>query len=281
MGRLSLRSVLVKDERQPSAREAEVVPASALHRAGELLARTDESQPAVRAARLARRLAPAENRPASGDRTSDRVARLLNDVRPDRPSAVRDLGLASVAVWQSMVERRRPEPSGPVHATILFTDLVGFSSWALRAGDDQVLHLLRLVNDATEQVITAHRGQVVKTLGDGTMAVFVDATDAIAAAHEAVGAVSAIVVGDFRPALRAGLHTGTPRAVGDDFIGIDVNVAARVCDAAGGGEVLASDAALEQVDPADHVVRRRRFKAKGVPKELQVFRVLPRYGDSH
>lgn len=269
----------MNDERHPSERDAVAVPPSALHRASELLARTDESQAAVRAARLARKLAPGENRLAPGDRTSDRVARLLNDVRPDRPSAVRDLGLASVAVWQSMVERRRPEPSGPVHATILFTDLVGFSSWALRAGDDQVLDLLRRVNAATEQVISTHHGQVVKTLGDGTMAVFVDAAAAIAAAHEAVGAVSAIVIGDFRPALRAGLHTGTPRAVGDDFIGVDVNVAARVCDAAGGGEVLASDAALAQVDIDDFLVRRRRFRAKGVPKELQVFRVLPRYSD--
>ncbi|WP_050792761.1 adenylate/guanylate cyclase domain-containing protein [Gordonia neofelifaecis] len=267
----------MNDERRTDDADSDIVPARPLSRASELLARTDESQTAVRAAQLARRLAPVEGRLPTGDRTSDRVARLLNDVRPDRPSAIRELGLASVAVWQSLVERRRPDPSGPIPATILFTDLVGFSSWALRAGDDQVLELLREVNAACDEVIRAHGGQVVKTLGDGTMAVFLEAGEAITAAHEAVGAVSAIVVGDFRPALRAGLHTGAPRAVGSDFLGVDVNIAARVCDAAGGGEVYVSDSALAQVDVDDYVIKRRRFKAKGVPRELQVFRVFPRY----
>ena len=272
--------MIVNDEPLKRGPDDEPVPGSPLHRASELLARTDESRVAVRAANLARRLAPAESRLSAGDRASDRVARVLNDVRRDRPSAVREIGLASVAVWQSVVERRRPDPAGPVPATILFTDLVGFSSWALRAGDDQVLALLAEVNDATEQVIRAHGGQVVKTLGDGTMAVFLDAAEGIAAAHEAVGAISAIVVGDFRPALRAGLHTGAPRIVGDDFLGVDVNIAARVCDAAGGGEVYVSAATLEQVDLEDYSVKRKRFKAKGVPKELQVYRVLPRYGET-
>ncbi|WFN94745.1 adenylate/guanylate cyclase domain-containing protein [Gordonia sihwensis] len=266
----------MNDERRDDS-APDVVSVRPLHRAGELLARTDESQAAVRAAQIARRLAPVDGRLPSGDRTSDRVARLLNDVRPDRPSAIRELGLASVAVWQSLIERRRPDPAGPIPATILFTDLVGFSSWALRAGDDQVLELLTAVNAACEEVIRARGGQVVKTLGDGTMAVFLDPGEAIAAAHEAVGAVSAIVVGGFRPALRAGLHTGTPRAVGSDFLGVDVNIAARVCDAAGGGEVYASESALDQLDPDDYVLRRKRFKAKGVPRELQVFRVVPRY----
>ncbi|MGB3303254.1 adenylate/guanylate cyclase domain-containing protein [Gordonia sp. (in: high G+C Gram-positive bacteria)] len=269
----------MNDEREADAAAPDSGSGRALARAGELLARTDESSTAIRAAHLALRLAPFEGILPPGDRTSDRVARLLVDVRPDRPSAIRELGLGAVVVWQSLVERRQPNPTGPVAATILFTDLVGFSTWALRAGDDQVLELLEQVNDVHEQVIQSHGGQVVKTIGDGTMAVFVDASDAIAAAHESVGAVSAIVVGDFRPALRAGLHSGMPRAVGGDFLGVDVNIAARVCDAAGGGQVYASQAALDEVNADEYVVRRKRFKAKGVPKGLQVFRVVPRYDE--
>lgn len=267
------------DEQRADRAEPTSGSAGALARATDLFARTDESMTAIRAAHLALKLAPFEGVLPAGDRTSDRVARLLFEVRPERPSAIRELGLGAVVVWQSLVERRRPDPAGPVQATILFTDLVGFSSWALRAGDDHVLELLSQVNEACGAVIESHGGQVVKTLGDGTMAVFVDAADAIAAAHEAVGAVSAIVVGDFRPALRAGLHTGTPRAVGSDYLGVDVNIAARVCDAASGGQVYATDTALAEVDPSKYVVRRRRFKAKGVPKSLQAFRVVPRYDD--
>lgn len=233
----------------------------------------------MRAARLARRLAPPETPvfPVS-DRTSDRLARLIGDTKPGRPSATRELGLASVSLWQNLIERRKPNVgNSPVPVTILFTDLVDFSSWALRAGDDQVLDLLNQVNDACAQVIRSRGGYVVKTLGDGTMAVFVDATAAVQAAYECGEAVAAITVGGHRPALRAGMHTGEPRAVGDDFIGVDVNIAARVCDAAGAGEVYVSDATLADLDVDRYAVKKRRFRAKGVPKELAVYRTIPRY----
>ncbi|WP_420039839.1 adenylate/guanylate cyclase domain-containing protein [Gordonia sp. MP11Mi] len=252
---------------------------SPLHRAGGFLSRTDSSEAAVKAARLARKLAPPETTvfPAS-ERTSDRLARLIGDTKPGRQSATRELGLASVSLWQNVIERRKPSVSDtPVPVTILFTDLVGFSSWALRAGDDQVLDLLKQVNDACAYVIRSHGGYVVKTLGDGTMAVFVNATQGVEAAYECGEAVAAITVDGHRPALRAGMHTGEPRAVGDDFIGVDVNIAARVCDAAGAGEVYVSDATLEDIDTDLYLVKKRRFRAKGVPKDLQVFRVLPRY----
>ena len=255
---------------------------SPLHRAGDFLSRTDSSKAAVRAARLARKLAPQENTVfPSHERTSDRLARLIGDTKPGRQSATRELGLASVSLWQNMIERRRPSASDvPVPVTILFTDLVSFSSWALRAGDDQVLDLLKQVNDACAQVIRSHGGHVVKTLGDGTMAVFIDATQAVEAAYECGEAVAAITVGGHRPALRAGMHTGEPRAVGDDFIGVDVNIAARVCDAAGAGEVYVSQATLADLDTGRYLVKKRRFRAKGVPKDLHVFRVLPRYDDT-
>jgi class 3 adenylate cyclase len=80
--------------------------------------------------------------------------------------------------------------------------------------------------------------------------------------------------------LRAGLHTGEPRHVGDDYLGVDVNIAARVADAASGGEVLATEATLAATDQSKYIKRRRRFRAKGTPKDLVVYEVLPRYDDS-
>lgn len=50
---------------------------------------------------------------------------------------------------------------------LLFTDLVGFSSWALHAGDAAVLELLREVGTEVEAVIARHDGRIVKRLGDG------------------------------------------------------------------------------------------------------------------
>jgi class 3 adenylate cyclase len=246
-------------------------------RAADLLARTDANPTAVRTIRALRSLLPDAAPTISTARTSDRVARLIGQSRPEQPSASRELGLTAVQAWQSLTRRRRTS-DGPVTATILFTDLVAFSTWALAAGDDEVLRLLAAVNTATDEVIGRRGGRIVKNLGDGVMAIFADPDDAIAAAHEVIGAVSALTVDGYRPQLRAGLHTGNPRAVGDDFLGVDVNIAARVAAAAGAGELLISDATLALVDPARYSVRRRRrFKAKGVPRELTVVSVVPRY----
>ena len=245
-------------------------------RAADALARSDANARAVRAARAARGLLPGSP-PQDGGRTSDRLARLINEARPEQPSVIRELGLGALQVWQTMLARRGGRGREPVPATILFTDLVGFSTWALGAGDDQVLRLLSEVNAVTESVISARGGSVVKYLGDGTMAVFLDGTEAIEAAHEAICAVSALTIDSYRPQLRAGLHTGTPRAVGDDFIGVDVNIAARVADAAGPGELFASDATLNNADAERYHRRKRRFKAKGVPSDLVVYAVVPRY----
>jgi adenylate cyclase len=60
--------------------------------------------------------------------------------------------------------------------------------------------------------------------------------------------------------------------VGHDYLGVDVNVAARIAEAAGAGEVLVSGAACEQLDEdAITLKRKRRFKAKGAPTDLEVY----------
>ena len=67
---------------------------------------------------------------------------------------------------------------------------------------------------------------------------------------------------------------GRPRRLGGDYLGIDVNIAARVAAAAAGDEVLVSGPACERLgDGAFDVRRRRRFRAKGAPKELEVYAV--------
>jgi adenylate cyclase len=107
------------------------------------------------------------------------------------------------------------------------------------------------------------------------MAVFEDPDAAVAAAVEAVGQVERLDVGGHRPLLRAGVHVGRPRRLGGDFFGVDVNVAARVAAAAGPGEVLVSDATcVALAASAPELRRRRRFKAKGAPKDLSVHAVV-------
>ena len=74
--------------------------------------------------------------------------------------------------------------------------------------------------------------------------------------------------------LRAGVHLGKPRKIGGDYLGVDVNVAARVASAAKPGEILVSGTACAKLDErVFELKRKRRFKAKGAPKELEVFAV--------
>src|SRR5688572_16087395 len=106
---------------------------------------------------------------------------------------------------------------GDREVTILFTDLVEFSSWTLEAGDDAAIELLRKVGLAVEAPVRAHGGRVVKRLGDGLMAVFDgDPGAAVEAACRARAAVEEIEVDGHRPQLRAGVHVGRPRRLGGD-----------------------------------------------------------------
>jgi adenylate cyclase len=154
---------------------------------------------------------------------------------------------------------------------LLFTDLVGFSSWALKVGDETALELLREVGVAVEAAIERRQGRLVKRLGDGVMATFLDAADAAHAALDAQAAVAQVQVAGYQPRMRAGLHWGRPRKLGGDFLGVDVNVAARVAGAAKPDQVLASGAMLAQVSDSDlRAARPKRLRAQGAPSELQV-----------
>jgi adenylate cyclase len=153
---------------------------------------------------------------------------------------------------------------------VLFTDLVGFSSWALAAGDAAAVELLREVGTVVEGAIAQREGRIVKRLGDGLMAVFYTAQDAVDAALDAQAGLDGVAVGDYRPRMRAGVHWGRPRKLGGDYLGIDVNVAARVADMAKAGQVMVSDRALEHVERDGlKTSRAKRLRAAGAPRELR------------
>ncbi|MGH3493796.1 MAG: adenylate/guanylate cyclase domain-containing protein [Sciscionella sp.] len=191
------------------------------------------------------------------------------------PSALRELGLGALQVWQAYAASR-PQAIGEAEQVVLFTDLGRFSSWTLKVGDAEAIELLRTVSAAVEPLFRQHHGELVKRLGDGLMAVFDDAEDAVAAAIAARDEVDRISLAKGKPRLRAGLHRGRPSKLGNDYFGVDVNVAARVAAAAAPGEVLISNSLVERLDPAHHELRRRRrFRAKGVPTEVTVYTVRP------
>ena len=250
-----------------------------LARATRLLRQADTHPALLQATRASRRLLPGDDRfgdelSTAGDRMSQILGRFLAESGAGA-SASRELGLTALQVWQAVSESAG-RGRGDARLAILFTDLVDFSSWALEAGDECALELLRELAAASEPPIRDHGGRIVKRLGDGHMAVFGDPNDAVAAAHEIQRRVAAIEVAGYRPSLRAGIHCGRPRRIGGDYLGVDVNVAARVAGAADGGELYVSEAAHSGLRPDSVRSKRvRRFRAKGAPRDLVVYAVSP------
>jgi class 3 adenylate cyclase len=233
----------------------------------------NQNEKLVEVARRLRRRLPGDGR--VGDRLStaqgrptDVAVRQLAELSADSPGLMGEVGLSALQLWQSLAESRG-RGRGEIDVAVLFTDLVGFSTWALEAGDQAAVELLREVSDAIEPPIAEHRGKVVKRLGDGLMAAFGDAAGAIDAALEARDRTAGIEVAGYRPRLRTGVHLGRPRCIGGDYYGVDVNIAARLAEAARADEILVSESTLPALgDEAGITSKKRRFRAKGAPKDL-------------
>ncbi|MGV9612614.1 adenylate/guanylate cyclase domain-containing protein [Nocardia xishanensis] len=218
----------------------------------------------------------------SGPGGARAVARAADKLVGDNPSAAREIGFGALQVWQAMLERVG-RGKGSEEITVMFTDLVAFSSWSLTAGDEATLELLREVAKAIEPPIADRGGRVVKRMGDGVMAVFPSADRAVRAAVQAKRNLSRIDLRGYRPRMRMGLHTGSPREIGGDWLGVDVTIAARVMEAGGNGNTMISEATLQSLEPETLTelgltvkpYRRSFFAAplSGVPEDLRIFRL--------
>jgi len=125
---------------------------------------------------------------------------------------------------------------------VLFTDLVGSTELRARLGDETTDELRRKHDQALEHAVEAHAGKVVKFQGDGIMATFDGAADALAAAvamQQDIDFLSRRSSGSL--AMRVGVSVGDVTWEGADCFGIPVIEAARLCAAAEGGQILAAD----------------------------------------
>jgi adenylate cyclase len=255
-------------------------PERRVRRAREAARRLNQSPALLTAAKLVRELLPGDSRfgdplSTAGRAQPEVVGKRLAELTARRPGLMREAGLTALQVWQAVSEAQG-RGQGDEQLAILFTDLVGFSDFALEAGDEAALGLLREVADAIEPPVAAHRGEVVKRLGDGMMAVFPEPQQAVQAVAEARERLAEVSADGYRPRIRAGMHVGQPRKLGGDYLGVDVNIAARVAEEAGPDELLISDRALALLDADSLKARKkRRFSVQGVPKDMTVYSVEP------
>jgi adenylate cyclase len=201
------------------------------------------------------------------------LRRFLERTAERHPSALGSVGLKPLQVlaWDVFWERGVGRPRDRVSAaTVVFTDLEGFTRFTAHNGDDAALALLAEHHKLTAPIVRKWGGRVVKRLGDGLMLVFPSANSGICAALELVPTAPAPL------RMRAGIHCGEMVVTSDDLVGNVVNIAARVTDAADGGQVLVTTTALAaagDLGPGVRVLRARRRTLKGVSDRVSVSRV--------
>jgi len=165
-------------------------------------------------------------------------------------------------------ERAAREPDR-ILSTVVFTDIVDSTRLAAELGDREWRAVLDEHDDLGSRHIEAHRGRLVKSMGDGLFASF----DRPAAAVEC-----AMMIRKSMPAvgleIRAGVHTGEVEVRGDDLGGIGVHIGARVAALAEAGEVLVSRTVRDLVTGSGlHFEDRGSHDLKGVPEPWQLYAV--------
>ena len=143
---------------------------------------------------------------------------------------------------QSRVERRL--------SAILAADVAGYSR--LMHNDEEATHarLTALLTDAVAPAIAEHGGRIVKNTGDGFLAVFPSAVQAVRAAVQFQTRIKELTIGDAedrRIAFRAGVNIGDVIVEPHDIFGDGVNIAARLESIAEPGGICISSSTYDQV----------------------------------
>ncbi len=132
-------------------------------------------------------------------------------------------------------------PTGTV--TFLFTDIEGSTRLAQTLGDDRWQQVFADHRRLLQQAVDTAGGILYQDQGESFLVVFQRAKDAVLAAVAAQRALAAHSwPHDGALRVRMGVHSGEPLMAGNDYAGIDLHRAARICAAGHGGQVLLSEA---------------------------------------
>lgn len=239
----------------------------------------------TRVERLKADLDAALRPPAPGtgvERAVRRVVRTAAQVRRDGVGGLLQKSIDDLQVWAT--ESRSTvtnvaAPDGTV--TLFFSDIEHSTELNARLGDDAFVKVLAAHDALVRSRVERHRGQVVKTAGDGFMVAF---RDAEAACRAALSIQRRLAAGrdhrlrKARVAVRVGIHTGTVVSRDGDYFGRNVATAARLGDLADGGQVLASRAVADALDDDAVVVLdpAGRSQLRGLPGTHEIFLVRAR-----
>jgi len=166
-----------------------------------------------------------------------------------------------------------------IDGTVVFTDIVGFTEYTALQGDAEALALLTAQEDLVNRLLP-DGARIVKELGDGLLLWFPEASSAISTCVELQTHFEQEAEESLLPlGVRIGVHAGTQTVRRDDLVGHDVNLASRIADVAGPGEVLVSEATIEQARAVpggqsyEDSEELGPVMMKGIPEPVRLFRI--------
>jgi class 3 adenylate cyclase len=154
-------------------------------------------------------------------------------------------------------------------ATVLFTDLADSTRHGSELGDRRWRDLLEAHDQMIGIHVERHRGELVKSTGDGCLALFNGPQAAIAAAETIRTTASGLGL-----QIYAGIHTGEVEQRQEDIAGLAVHIAARVVSAAAPGEILVTRTVRDLVTGSDlEFADRGSHTLKGFDEAWNLFAV--------
>jgi DNA-binding SARP family transcriptional activator/pimeloyl-ACP methyl ester carboxylesterase len=138
-------------------------------------------------------------------------------------------------IEEFLIGRQKAVEHDRALATVLFTDIVGSSEMAAELGQRRWRRLLEDHDATAGREIEAHQGILIRSTGDGLLATFDRPATAIRCAQSLGESLSHQGI-----EIRAGLHTGEIKLIGEDVGGMAVHIAAGVSSLADAGQTLAS-----------------------------------------
>jgi adenylate cyclase len=156
-----------------------------------------------------------------------------------------------------------------VHRTFAFVDVSGFTSLTEREGDEHAVEVLTAFRSLLREICARRGVRIAKWLGDGVMLVCVETRPLLATVIELHHVVCEVAGPVQTVSIRSGITSGDVILMeGDDYIGHCVNVAARLCDLAEGGEALAVPSVVDDLPRWGTVVAHRDIALRGVEKPV-------------
>jgi class 3 adenylate cyclase len=167
-------------------------------------------------------------------------------------------------------------PIGTV--TFLFSDIEESTGLLRHLGDDAFASIRGIHRRLLREAVRAHEGTEIETTGDGFFIVFGSARSAVQAAVTAQLALAGFEwPTEDHVRVRMGLHTAEPHLSEEGYVGVGVHRAARICEAARGGQILVSNATAGIIEDAEltevELLDLGEHRLKGLPRSQRLFQL--------